>query len=204
MWSLRHRRFEAWQCTDPARCHIVHATSAAELWGLMEQAEADPRRTSPAAYTQCGQPSGFATPGGPRARSPPSRSATGPPRTNSGAMSLVVGKEPIVIPPYDTPEGDRLNVTKWHPGAIAALKHLRTELHAHRIYPTISYDRGQPRLVISAELSVWADRAGTVFCWGTCFLEEPADQAPTEDLPQVARRLAGRLGKHYAEPVDSP
>ncbi|WP_326646458.1 hypothetical protein OG884_17710 [Streptosporangium sp. NBC_01755] len=38
MWSLRHRRFEAWQCTDPQECRIVHATSAAELWDLMEQA----------------------------------------------------------------------------------------------------------------------------------------------------------------------
>ncbi|MER6174453.1 hypothetical protein [Streptosporangium sp. NPDC001681] len=51
IWSLRHRRFEAWQCTDPARCHIVHATSAAELWDLMEQAELDLWRTPPPAPT---------------------------------------------------------------------------------------------------------------------------------------------------------
>ncbi|MET8047506.1 hypothetical protein ABZU75_07865 [Streptosporangium sp. NPDC005286] len=47
IWSLRHRRFEAWQCTDPARCHIVHATSAAELWDLMERTELALWRTSP-------------------------------------------------------------------------------------------------------------------------------------------------------------
>ncbi|MER5628542.1 hypothetical protein ABZU75_07870 [Streptosporangium sp. NPDC005286] len=106
-----------------------------------------------------------------------------------------------MIPPYDTPAGDRLSAATWHPGAIAALKHLRTELHTHRIYPTISYDEGQPRLIVSAGLTVWTDQAGTVFCWGTSFMEEPADQAPAEDLPQAARRIAGRLGKHYAEPA---
>ncbi|MFI6454978.1 hypothetical protein ACIBF6_25850 [Streptosporangium amethystogenes] len=64
--------------------------------------------------------------------------------------------------------------------------------------------QGRPRLVISADLAVWADQAGAVFCWGARFLEEPAGQAPAEDLPQVARRIAGQLGKHYAEPVDPP
>jgi hypothetical protein len=47
MWSLRHHRFEAWQCTDPQECRIVHAASAGELWDLMEQAELDLWRTSP-------------------------------------------------------------------------------------------------------------------------------------------------------------
>ncbi|MER6175725.1 hypothetical protein [Streptosporangium sp. NPDC001681] len=107
-----------------------------------------------------------------------------------------------MIPSHGTPAGDRLNVATWHTGAVAALKHLRTELHAHRIYPEISYDEGQPRLIIGAGLTVWADQAGTVFCWGACFLEEPADQAPTDDVPRVARRIAGRLGTHYAEPVN--
>ncbi|WP_433359488.1 hypothetical protein [Streptosporangium sp. CA-115845] len=109
-----------------------------------------------------------------------------------------------MIPPHDTPAGDRLSAATWHPGAIAALQHLRTELHTHRIYPEISYDQGQPRLVISAELTVWADQAGAVFCWGACFLEEPADQAPTDDVPRVARRIAGRLGEHYVEPAPWP
>ncbi|MER6825280.1 hypothetical protein ABT352_04770 [Streptosporangium sp. NPDC000563] len=39
MWSLRHRRFEAWECSDPRECRIIHAQSAGELWDLMEQAE---------------------------------------------------------------------------------------------------------------------------------------------------------------------
>ncbi|WP_030905603.1 hypothetical protein [Streptosporangium amethystogenes] len=109
-----------------------------------------------------------------------------------------------MIPHPGTPAGDRLSVAIWRPGAISALKHLRTELHTHRVYPEIAYDQGQPRLVISAELTVWADQAGTVFCWGACFLEEPADQAPTDNMPQVARRVAELLGKHYAEPIDPP
>ena len=106
-----------------------------------------------------------------------------------------------MIPHPGTPVGDQLNATKWHPGAIAALKHLRTELHVHRIYPTISYDEGQPRLVISTNLTVWADHTGTVFCRGPRFLEEPADQAPSDDLPRAAHRIARCLGEHYAEPV---
>ncbi|WP_440100240.1 hypothetical protein [Streptosporangium sp. H16] len=107
-----------------------------------------------------------------------------------------------MIPSHGTTAGDRLSAVTWHPGAISALKHLRTELHTHRIYPEISYDQGQPRLVISADLTVWADSAGMFFCWGTTYLEEPADHAPSDDVPQVARRVAGRLGKHYVEPVD--
>ncbi|GAA0822058.1 hypothetical protein ACFQVD_41015 [Streptosporangium amethystogenes subsp. fukuiense] len=47
MWSLRHRRFEAWQCADPNECRIVHAASAAELWDLMQQAEVKLQRISP-------------------------------------------------------------------------------------------------------------------------------------------------------------
>ncbi|WP_326829103.1 hypothetical protein OIE13_31465 [Streptosporangium sp. NBC_01810] len=109
-----------------------------------------------------------------------------------------------MIPPYGTPVSDRLNAATRRSGAIAALKHLRTELHTHRIYPEISYDEGQPRLVISAELTVWADRAGTAFCWGAVHLEEPADHAPVDDLVKVAHRIAGRLGNHYAEPVTPP
>ncbi|WP_030912294.1 hypothetical protein [Streptosporangium amethystogenes] len=102
------------------------------------------------------------------------------------------------------PAGERPHATGWHPGAVAALKHLRTELHTHRIYPAISYDHGRPRLAINTDLTVWADTAGTVFCWGPRLLEEPAEQAPADDLPQVAHRIAGRLGEHYAEPTDPP
>jgi len=47
MWSLRHRRFEAWQCADPRECRIVHAQSAAELWDLIQQTEAEPQQISP-------------------------------------------------------------------------------------------------------------------------------------------------------------
>ncbi|WP_326646563.1 hypothetical protein OG884_18220 [Streptosporangium sp. NBC_01755] len=54
MWSLRHRRFEAWQCTDPARCRTVYAVSAAELWDRMQLVELElwwtlpPRAVQPA------------------------------------------------------------------------------------------------------------------------------------------------------------
>ncbi|MEV4745168.1 hypothetical protein AB0K21_02205 [Streptosporangium sp. NPDC049248] len=109
-----------------------------------------------------------------------------------------------MIPPPDIPAGERLNVTRWHPGAVVALQHLRTELHPHRVYPPVSYDHGRPHLVINADLTVWADTAGTTFCWGPRLLEEPVEQTPTDDLPQVARRIAGHLGRHYAEPTDLP
>ncbi|WP_329090674.1 MULTISPECIES: hypothetical protein [unclassified Streptosporangium] len=56
-----------------------------------------------------------------------------------------------MIPPYGTPTSDRLSAATWLPGAIAALQHLRTELHDYRIYPAIAYDEGQPRLVIGAD-----------------------------------------------------
>ncbi|WP_440098920.1 hypothetical protein [Streptosporangium sp. H16] len=38
-WSLRFRRFEAWECTDPAQCRIVCADSAADLWDDMQQVD---------------------------------------------------------------------------------------------------------------------------------------------------------------------
>ncbi|GAA0836629.1 hypothetical protein ACFQVD_40125 [Streptosporangium amethystogenes subsp. fukuiense] len=109
-----------------------------------------------------------------------------------------------MIPSYGTPAGDRLGAAIRRPAAVAALQRLRVELHTHRIYPAISYDEGQPRLVVSADLTVWADRAGTVFCWGAAYQEEPAEHAPVDDLTQVAVRIAERLGEHYAEPPNSP
>ncbi|MER5647901.1 hypothetical protein [Streptosporangium sp. NPDC002524] len=107
-----------------------------------------------------------------------------------------------MIPSHGTPVGDRLNAATWRSAAVVALQRLRTELHTHRIYPAISYDEGQPRLVVSAELTVWADRAGTVFCWGAVHQDEPAEHVPVDDLVRAAGRIAGRLGGHYAEPVD--
>ena len=71
IWSLRHRRFEAWQCTDPNECRIVYANSATALWDLMQQAELDLWRTSPPAARRPprrGRPSGPATPRGPENR----------------------------------------------------------------------------------------------------------------------------------------
>jgi len=103
-----------------------------------------------------------------------------------------------VIPSYDTPADVRRSA------AVAVLQRLRMELHTHRIYPAISYDEGQPRLVVGTELTVWADRAGTVFCWGAFYREEPAEHAPVSDLIQVAARIAEQLGKHYAEPLHPP
>ncbi|MFI6509927.1 hypothetical protein ACIBCT_20180 [Streptosporangium sp. NPDC050855] len=46
-WSLHNQRFEAWELTDPARCRIVHATDAGELWDLMQQVNLDLWRTRP-------------------------------------------------------------------------------------------------------------------------------------------------------------
>lgn len=51
IWSLRHRRFEAWECTDSAQCRIVHADSAGELWDLMQQVNLDLWRTRPLMVT---------------------------------------------------------------------------------------------------------------------------------------------------------
>ena len=108
-----------------------------------------------------------------------------------------------MIPSYDTPADDRPSAVTRRSTAVAVLQYLRVELHS-RIYPAISYDEGQPRLVVSAELTAWADRAGTVFCWGVAYLEEPAEHAPVSDLVQVAARIAERLGEHYAEPPNPP
>ncbi len=109
-----------------------------------------------------------------------------------------------MIPSPGTPAGDRLSAATWRPGAITALQHLRTALHDHRIYPAIAYDEGQPRLVVSANLTVWADREGMFFCWGTAYLEEPAEHAPADDVPEVARQIAEQLGEHHTEPTTAP
>jgi hypothetical protein len=95
-----------------------------------------------------------------------------------------------VLPPYGTPGSDQLNAARWRPGVRTVLQHLRAELHIHQIVGAMVYDEGQARLVISADLIVWADDAGTVFCWGAQFLEEPADHASVDDLPGAARRIA--------------
>lgn len=46
-WSWQYQRLEAWDCRDPARCRVVHATSAAELWQNMLLVELDLWRTLP-------------------------------------------------------------------------------------------------------------------------------------------------------------
>ena len=109
-----------------------------------------------------------------------------------------------MIPFHDTPADDRGDASTRCPGAITVLKRLRTELHEHRIISEISYDEGPPRLVIGAELTVWADHNGEFFTWGATFMEEPATSAATDDMPQVAARIAQQFGKHHTEPRTAP
>jgi len=49
LWSPRFRRFEAWECSDPDRCRIVHAKTASELWDQMQNVDLDLWRTRPGA-----------------------------------------------------------------------------------------------------------------------------------------------------------
>jgi len=86
-----------------------------------------------------------------------------------------------MLPPPGTPVSGRLSAATRRPGAIAALRQLRIELHEHGIYAEISYDAGEPRLVISPTLTVWADRNGEFFTWGATFMEEPAESARAEE-----------------------
>ncbi|WP_440069477.1 hypothetical protein [Streptosporangium sp. OZ121] len=109
-----------------------------------------------------------------------------------------------MIPFHGTPAGDRVDASIRRPGAIAALRRLRTELHEHRIYPEISYDEGPPRLVVSSKLIVWTDHNGEFFTWGATFMEEPAESAAADDVPQVATRIAEQLGEHHTEPRTAP
>jgi len=50
-WSLRYRRFEAWDCRDAACFRTVYANSAAELWDRMQQVELDLWRNSSSGVT---------------------------------------------------------------------------------------------------------------------------------------------------------
>lgn len=52
MWSLRHRRFEAWECSDPARCRTTHGRTASELWDRMQQIDLELQRPLPPDDTQ--------------------------------------------------------------------------------------------------------------------------------------------------------
>ncbi|MBB4944317.1 hypothetical protein FHR32_008723 [Streptosporangium album] len=102
-----------------------------------------------------------------------------------------------MIPFYGTPGGDHLQAKITRSAAVEALQALRLELHVHRIYPAMSYDEGVPRLVIPTGLTVWTDPAGTTYCWGKQFQEEPAEHAAVEELQRVALQLAQQL---YAGP----
>ena len=188
MWSLRHRRFEAWQCADPRECRIIHAQSAAELWDLMQQADVEPQQISPPPLSARGLvPHPRILPIEPDERVPSHHFP-----------------QEVVIPSHDTPTGDRVDASTRRPGAITALRRLRTELHEHRILSEISYDEGPPRLVIGAGLTVWADHNGEFFTWGTTFMEEPATSAAADDVPQVAARIAAQLNEHHTEPRTAP
>ncbi|MEU3166179.1 hypothetical protein [Streptosporangium sp. NPDC006930] len=115
-------------------------------------------------------------------------------RASPKATLLVVEKEAPVIPHLDPLAGDHLSATTWRPDAISALKHLRTELHTHRIYPEIAYDESRPRLVISSELTVWTDQAGTIFCWGACFLEGSDLRGPSRHRAGSTSTVVWRIG----------
>ncbi|MEV4532139.1 hypothetical protein, partial [Streptosporangium sp. NPDC049304] len=184
MWSLRHRRFEAWQLTDPRQCRIIHAQSAAELWDLMQQADVEPQQISP--------PPPLSTLG----LVPHPRVLPLGPDEQVPSHHFPQERGPVVIPSHDTPTDDRVNASTRQPGAITALRRLRTELHEHRIISEIFYDEGPPRLVLGADLTVWADHNGEFFTWGTTFMEEPAESAAADDVPQVAARIAERLDEH--------
>jgi hypothetical protein len=98
-------------------------------------------------------------------------------------------EEPAVTShPHDQPD-----VTEWKPGAVTVLQHLRAAFHTHMIYPSIAYDEGEPRLVISLDMTVWANADGTVICWGPAHMEEPAEQASASDLEGIARRIVEQL-----------
>ncbi|WP_371782541.1 hypothetical protein [Streptosporangium subroseum] len=114
-----------------------------------------------------------------------------------------------MLPPYGTPGSDRLNAARWRPGARTVLQRLRTELHTYLeaadVGDLVHGDR--PHFVIRTEpttVTVWTDVDGEVFCWGTQLMEEPADQAPVEELPQVARQIAEQLGNNRTEPAAVP
>jgi hypothetical protein len=115
-----------------------------------------------------------------------------------------------VLPPYGTPGSDRLNAVRWRPGARTVLQRLRTELHTYLEAADVGdlvHDGDRPHFVIHAEpatVTVWTDGDGEVFCWGAQLMEEPADQAPVEELPQVARRIAELSGKNRTTPAAVP
>ncbi|MEV6861425.1 hypothetical protein AB0M44_10530 [Streptosporangium subroseum] len=98
-----------------------------------------------------------------------------------------------MMPVYGMPVSDQLNATIWQPGAVTVLQRLRVAFHPDQIFPSIAYDKGQPRLLISVDVIVWTDAAGEVLYWGPTHTGEPAGTAPVEELEDVARRIVEQL-----------
>lgn len=91
IWSLRFRRFEAWEW---ARCRTVHADSAGELWDSMQQVDLDLWRTRP----RDDQPP---APGAAGRLGPPLPAPPGPDLTPRGQPPEPRGKVPEPRLPFD-------------------------------------------------------------------------------------------------------
>lgn len=105
-------------------------------------------------------------------------------------------EEPVVTSPHGLPDSDQPDVAEWKPGAATVLQHLRAAFHTHLVYPSIAYDQGAPRLVISADMTAWANPEGTVICWGPTYMEEPAEQGLAMNPEDIARRIVEKLVEH--------
>ncbi|MET8054795.1 hypothetical protein ABZU75_45210 [Streptosporangium sp. NPDC005286] len=76
-----------------------------------------------------------------------------------------------------------------------ALQRLRTELHSHRLYPSISYDQGtRLHIVNDVTICVTSGEDGPLYSWqraGEPQREPNAEQcAPLDDIAEAARRIA--------------
>ncbi|GAA4229398.1 hypothetical protein FHR32_002100 [Streptosporangium album] len=96
-------------------------------------------------------------------------------------------------PSYITPAGDRLIEATRRPASGVVIQRLRTDLNKREIYPSIVYEKGSPRLVISGALTVWANHIGTVIYWGADPDKKPAGQAPGSDLTKAAQKIAEQV-----------
>ncbi|WP_329427492.1 hypothetical protein OG339_45605 [Streptosporangium sp. NBC_01495] len=72
-----------------------------------------------------------------------------------------------------------------------AVHRLQTKLYERGIYPSITYEDGQPQLHVFA-LTVWIDPKATTFFWSSCSGERAA-RGPANDPVMAARRIADRL-----------